>query len=498
MKRLFFRFVLFTILLIVLAGQGADAQRVLDDPDIQSLMGVEWYGIYIAGMKSGWAREELYEGDYNGRKMLTVKSESFMKVKMMGLAQEISTEELRHYNPETGEFAAVAGRLESPGSTVVAQARREGEQLVGTAEIGGMSREIRKSYGGETIFDALGEAYWSLQDPKVGEKKSYSTFDSTSLFDYIGSQAELKAISEERVQGENLRVFTYETHIPRLGLQVVAKYTEEGKMLENRMGNILFRLEEEETAKVITDVPDLISQNVVVPEKKIEDSFHLTRLVVEVSGLDDERLRINDNRQEYEEISDGKYRLTLSRIDPDPEKTPEIPVDLPHLRDHLAPEFLIQSDAAQIKALSKSIVGEDKDSLEAVRKIDDWIRENIKQKMTAAMSNALDTLHSREGDCTEHAAIFVALCRAAGIPARAVGGVVYSPDGEGFYFHQWADVFLGKWIAVDPIFHQIPADSTHIKLIEGNLSEHGILVNVFGNLKIEVLDYSHEEVNVPG
>ncbi len=41
-------------------------------------------------------------------------------------------------------------------------------------------------------------------------------------------------------------------------------------------------------------------------------------------------------------------------------------------------------------------------------------------------------------------------------------------------------------------FYQIPADSTQIKLIEGGLSEHAILVNVFGKLKIEVLDYSHE------
>ncbi len=41
----------------------------------------------------------------------------------------------------------------------------------------------------------------------------------------------------------------------------------------------------------------------------------------------------------------------------------------------------------------------------------------------------------------------------------------------------------GQWVAIDPTFHQIPADATHIKLVEGeNPSELLPLVNLIGKL----------------
>lgn len=57
----------------------------------------------------------------------------------------------------------------------------------------------------------------------------------------------------------------------------------------------------------------------------------------------------------------------------------------------------------------------------------------------------------RKGDCTEHAALFVALARAAGLPARNVGGIVFISDAQdGMWgYHAWAEVWLGEWVPVD-------------------------------------------------
>jgi transglutaminase-like putative cysteine protease len=84
---------------------------------------------------------------------------------------------------------------------------------------------------------------------------------------------------------------------------------------------------------------------------------------------------------------------------------------------------------------------------------------------------ASEVLRAGKGDCTEHSLLFVAMARAAGIPARGVHGMVYAAYGDGvpaLYWHAWAEVRSGdEWIAVDPTFDQPVADATHIALGRG-------------------------------
>ena len=65
---------------------------------------------------------------------------------------------------------------------------------------------------------------------------------------------------------------------------------------------------------------------------------------------------------------------------------------------------------------------------------------------------ALYALRQRRGDCSEYACLVVALCRAAGIPARMVEGYVsdrsFAP--KPMDFHDWAEVLVdGQWRVVD-------------------------------------------------
>jgi hypothetical protein len=91
-----------------------------------------------------------------------------------------------------------------------------------------------------------------------------------------------------------------------------------------------------------------------------------------------------------------------------------------------------------------------------------------------------------EGDCNEHAVLLAALGRAAGLPTRVVAGTVYL-DGA-FYYHAWCEVWVGRWVSIDPTFHQFPADATHIKFVVGGPEEHMAMMAIIGRLGIEVLD----------
>jgi len=58
--------------------------------------------------------------------------------------------------------------------------------------------------------------------------------------------------------------------------------------------------------------------------------------------------------------------------------------------------------------------------------------------------------------CRERATRFLAALRAQGREGRHVVGVAW--DGEGFVWHEWAEVRTGAaWVAVDPSFGQAPA-----------------------------------------
>ncbi|MCF6227622.1 MAG: transglutaminase-like domain-containing protein, partial [Planctomycetes bacterium] len=78
------------------------------------------------------------------------------------------------------------------------------------------------------------------------------------------------------------------------------------------------------------------------------------------------------------------------------------------------------------------------------------------------------------GDCTEHSVLFVALARAAGLPARNVGGIVYVYDSFSkrgiFGYHAWAEVWLGKWVPVDATVGEVGTSARYIMM---NIDEPG-------------------------
>jgi transglutaminase-like putative cysteine protease len=121
--------------------------------------------------------------------------------------------------------------------------------------------------------------------------------------------------------------------------------------------------------------------------------------------------------------------------------------------------------------------------------LNDWVYGHLRKVPTVSLPNAVQVLDMGEGDCNEHAVLFAALARAVGLPARVVAGAVYL-DGA-FFYHAWCEVWLTRWVSVDPTFHQFPADATHIKFVTGGPDEQLAMMEVVGRLGIEVLDDDH-------
>jgi len=136
----------------------------------------------------------------------------------------------------------------------------------------------------------------------------------------------------------------------------------------------------------------------------------------------------------------------------------------------LKPGQYIESDDPAVLAKARAIVGDETDALAAARKIVEAVGKHITTKdLTVGYASAAQTLKSARGDCTEHAVLTAALCRAAGIPCRIVVGVAYTDQFVGrkqcFVGHAWDQVFIGgQWVDLDA---SLGADAARITMAVG-------------------------------
>lgn len=118
---------------------------------------------------------------------------------------------------------------------------------------------------------------------------------------------------------------------------------------------------------------------------------------------------------------------------------------------YLSPEQYIESDHPDLVLLAKKIKASD--PLKTAQNIYDWVSAHI--QYSGYVKNSLGALYAlkhRKGDCTEFMSLFIALCRAANIPARGIGGYVCAgncilmPDT----YHNWAEFYVnGSWLIAD-------------------------------------------------
>lgn len=136
---------------------------------------------------------------------------------------------------------------------------------------------------------------------------------------------------------------------------------------------------------------------------------------------------------------------------------------------------------ARVGAQARRIINGERRVMGAVDKLVDWVRHEVELISATEPASAWYVLDQRAGDASGKAAVFVALSRSLGIPARPVAGFVYH-DGE-FHYGAWAEVWLTEWVAVDPTLGQMFADGSHVRLTTGNLALPGSLPDLIGRLR---------------
>jgi hypothetical protein len=202
---------------------------------------------------------------------------------------------------------------------------------------------------------------------------------------------------------------------------------------------------------------------------------------------------IESSSQTVEQTPDG-ILVTVKRVEPDKEIPFPYKGDDPQALEALEATDYLQSKDETIAEMAKRAIGSVEDAAEAAFQIEAFVDGYITQKdLSVGYASAAEVAQSRQGDCSEHAVLTAAMCRAVGIPARIVCGVVYADSFLSkqsiFGGHMWVEVYLnGKWVGLDATrSEQQGCGPGHIALAfgSGEPTDFFGLVNTLGCFEIK-------------
>jgi len=142
---------------------------------------------------------------------------------------------------------------------------------------------------------------------------------------------------------------------------------------------------------------------------------------------------------------------------------------------YINPSQKIESTSNEFKAIAADIIKENpntSDQVIAAYKVPSKILHYNKQHATTALT----ALKTKKGDCTEYAMVFVAICRAIGIPARVVN--IFNIKNKYKTWtqpnHNEAEIYIPKygWM---PIYSNLGGGSTKNSFSPGKISNTNII-----------------------
>lgn len=210
---------------------------------------------------------------------------------------------------------------------------------------------------------------------------------------------------------------------------------------------------------------------------------------------------VESSTQTVEETPEGVL-VTVKRITPDKKIAFPYQGDDPEALKALEATDYLQSKDATIIDLAKHAIGTTDDAAEAARQIEAFVDGFITQKdLSVGYASAAEVAQSRQGDCSEHAVLAAAMCRAVGIPARTVCGLVYADSFLNkqsiFGGHMWVEAYLdGQWVWLDATrSQQAGSGPGYIALTYGNGDPTDFfgLVNTLGCFEIQKITLNKKE-----
>ena len=493
---------LFAVLALITASACQPASRDDADPVTQSTSvntdaDETWDVIYLSGQSIGYQTTKWHHAEDNGDVFRDISYRSVLRMKRFGQPVE-ETIEINSRETSAGRLVSFSTAMSSGATPIRSTGQRAGRKLELSTQAGGQEQSWSLP-----LPDACGGPFaveFSLMNEPMqpGESRSMTAvvpvlnivapialeatdYEDTELLD--GRQKLLKIVSLTSLpDGQSLRTVLW---CDSSGQVVKASVP--------AMNQITYRVSREHALAGNSGSLDLAQASMIRIDPPLP-SPHSTRKVQYLATLqegDPSTVFIESPYQALQREDDRSAIITVTRVDPESDPPPE---DLPPSDADRHPSAMIQSDDPLIRDLANSIRAPQDPWLAAVA-VEKFVHGYVRAKdFSTAFATAADVARERSGDCTEHAVLTAAICRARGIPARVMVGLVYVSQLESFGFHMWNEVWVGdRWVPLDATLGRGGIGAAHLALNRTPLSTEDSfasflpVVQVIGRLELEVV-----------
>ena len=455
------------------AGQRPDevlfAAAQVDEEDVPENMPQNpkehWYNFTLMNTKIGYMHISSEKTEYEGKEVDRNKINIVINLKVLGSDVTIESTRVEYIGSDLMPRHFLSTSNESGLKQV------EGRIVDGVAYIkttlNGETTESEVPIPPDTISENTGVESLFRKGLKIGDKRNFHIF-SFDLLKPVKAELEVEGQDTLTYQSEEKQVYILRQTLDMMdGITQKIWLDTDGVSYRSEVPMMGFSMVTTKTNKEVafgdTEEIDIVLKTRILPSGKhpTRNARNFEADVKLTSGSIADAIMSN-SRQKLEANSEQAGRLSIQVPTVAAEDCPDLPVQDAEGK-FLGASAYIQTDAPAIRAKTEEILDGEVNSWRAAEKLCQWVHTAItKKKVSGGLGSSLTALESLSGDCTEHTVLFIALARAAGIPARICSGIAFAQDA--FYYHFWAEVYVGRWVQMDPTLGQTIADANHIQL----------------------------------
>jgi hypothetical protein len=494
-------------LLLILPGGG------IAQPQPRGQAATEiWEAAFLEGNQVGHLRTVVREVAAGEQKIIEASQELDLSLVRFGQTLRLNFAVGNHETLDGKVLAIIVRQGLSKDQQIVRKGKVEGKQLTLQTQIGNSPPVEKKVPLGDQVVGLVAEQRLFrgrklTPDSQFDYQKFVPEFDTVLTMHVAVKDYEEVALLKGQKQ-RLLRVETKTDKIMNVELPVEIGWLDaKGEFLKRQteipgLGQlVIYRTTKEQAlarggrAPVDIGLAQLVKVNRLIQRpNETREAVYQVRL----KGVEEpQKAFATDDRQAVRNVKQDQFEIVVRGLQRPAAGTRR---DVKPPEDYLKSNHFIRSADAQVRSLAAKAVGDERDPWRQALRIERWVGTNLKDKnFTEAFATADQVARSLEGDCTEHAVLAAAMCRAVGIPARTAIGLVYVPHDRAMGYHMWIEVWIdGKWYALDPTLGQGRVGAAHLKIIDHHWNDtHSFtpllpVVRVLGKLELDVISVQYE------
>ncbi|MFN8816028.1 MAG: transglutaminase-like domain-containing protein [bacterium] len=447
------------------AAPGVGPAAAKADPRAEAIAPEDrWYVLELMGQRAGWmnARREIKDGQVHSgttMQMSIQRGAAGVEVRVSSVFVETLD----------GKPVSMTSRQKFAAMETVEEVAFGADKLTVSSTQGGRRTERTEPLPeGEWLTPAAAERFLTAEMAAGKQEITLRTLDPSLGLKPVSITRKIVGRENVRVLGKTVPAIKWKVSMDRLaGVESTEFADERGRAVRSEMSvgglSVVQMLADKDLAMAPVSGPELLVSTLVKPDRPLPNARGLRQAEYLVSVKE-------GTLPDLPGVGPTGGVPRFERID---ERTGRVVVDL----DKTADAAGEQTEAAAAMARSRMIDGTDPAVKDLLTKAggarqagesDQAVTERLRQfvyrsisakNMSVGFATAGETARTLEGDCTEHAVLLAAVLRAAGLPARAVTGLIYVEQAEGardvFGFHMWTQALIAapdgkrRWVDFD-------------------------------------------------